>query len=333
MMQEKEKYMARCIRLAQMGRTSVAPNPMVGAVIVDEAGSIIGEGWHRRYGEAHAEVNAVQAVADPTRLRQSTLYVSLEPCSHYGKTPPCADLIINKGIPRVVIGCEDPFPLVSGRGIHKLAEAGVQVEVGVLEQECRELILPFATFHLRKRPYIILKWAQSADGFLDRFRTEGKPVRLSTDYTKMLVHKLRTECDAILIGSNTARLDNPVLTTRHWVGANPLRVVLGNGSKLPRTLRLFDETAPTLVHEGTLDELMDSLHARNVETLMVEGGAAVLHAFLEADLWDEAVVEHSRVQLGAGVSAPVISQNFVMREECHFGVTHVYYRHSASRIN
>ena len=220
---KEEKYMRRSIQLAKNGLCNVSPNPMVGAVIVCE-GQIIGEGYHIRCGEAHAEVNAIRSVKDPSLLKHSTIYVSLEPCSHHGKTPPCADLIIEKQIPRIVIGCQDPFSKVAGKGIQKLRDAGCEVIVGVLETECRELIRKFITFHTLHRPYIVLKWAESADGFIDLERTEGQPVILSTPLTSMLVHKKRAESDAIMVGTRTALLDNPALTVRNWVrtqsGAN-----------------------------------------------------------------------------------------------------------------
>ena len=214
---EEEKYMQRCIELARNGLCNVSPNPMVGAVIVHN-GRIIGEGYHIRCGQAHAEVNAIRSVKDQTLLKHSTIYVSLEPCSHYGKTPPCADLIIEKQIPRIVIGCQDPFSEVAGRGIQKLRNAGREVIVGVLEKECRDLIRRFITFNTLRRPYIILKWAESSDGFIDINRSEGHPVMLSTSLTSMLVHKKRSESDAIMVGSRTALLDNPSLTVRNWYG-------------------------------------------------------------------------------------------------------------------
>ena len=206
---EEEKYMLRCIQLAQNGLCNTAPNPMVGAVIVCD-GKIIGEGYHVRCGEAHAEVNAIRSVKDTSLLKRSTIYVSLEPCSHYGKTPPCADLIIEKQIPRIVIGCRDPFSKVAGRGIQKLKDAGREVIVGVLETECRQLIRRFITFHTLRRPYITLKWAESSDRYIDYSRTDGKPVILSSPLTSMLVHKKRAEHSAILVGTRTAELDNPV---------------------------------------------------------------------------------------------------------------------------
>ena len=218
-MEISEKYMSRCLDLAKNGLGNVAPNPMVGAVIVRD-GVIIGEGYHRCYGASHAEVNAIAAVRDEALLRDSTMYVNLEPCTHYGKTPPCAELIIVKKIPRVVIACPDPFPEIAGRGINRLREAGVAVVAGVMEREATALNRFFMCLHKKRRPYVILKWAQSEDGFLDRKRTDGStaPVMLSTPVTRMLVHKLRSEVQAIMIGTNTAILDNPSLTVRYWAG-------------------------------------------------------------------------------------------------------------------
>ena len=243
---EEEKYMRRCIQLAQNGLCNAAPNPMVGAVIVCD-GKIIGEGYHVRCGKAHAEVNAIRSVKETSLLKRSTIYVSLEPCSHHGKTPPCADLIIEKQIPRIVIGCQDPFSKVAGRGIQKLKDAGREVIVGVLEDECRHLIKRFITFHTLHRPYITLKWAESADGFIDLCRTEGNPVILSTPLTSMLVHKKRAEHSAILVGTRTAKLDNPSLNVRNWYGRSPIRLVIDRKQSLSPTLHLFDGSVLTLV--------------------------------------------------------------------------------------
>ena len=234
MVEVEEKYMARCIELAKGGRGNVSPNPMVGAVVVHK-GRIIGEGFHRKCGEAHAEVNAIASVKDESLLKDSTIYVSLEPCSHYGKTPPCAELIIRKGIPRVVVGCLDPFPEVSGRGVRMLREAGVEVVTGVMEEEARALNKAFMTLQTKGRPYIILKWAQSEDGFIDRLRTDvSEPVTvLSSPETSRLVHKLRSEVAAIMVGTRTALLDNPSLNVRHWSGNSPVRVVLDRRLVIP----------------------------------------------------------------------------------------------------
>lgn len=323
----EEKYMARCIELARGGAGNTAPNPMVGAVIVHE-GKIIGEGFHRRCGEAHAEVNAVASVRDEALLRDSTIYVSLEPCSHYGKTPPCAELIIRKGIPRVVVGTLDPFPEVSGRGVRMLREAGVEVVTGVLEEETRALNPAFMTFQLRKRPYIYLKWAQSADGFLDIRREDASvpPVRLSSAETLRRVHRLRSEVAAILVGTRTALLDNPSLTVRHWAGQSPVRIVLDRTLKLPADAHLLDGTVRTLVFtavgaenrpnveyvridfgQEVLPQVLHYLYEQKLNSLMVEGGAELLNSFLDAGLWDEVWVETAPCVLGSGVKAPAVS--------------------------
>lgn len=245
---EERKYMQRCIQLARNGLCNTPPNPMVGAVIVHN-GRIIGEGYHVRCGEAHAEVNAIRSVSEQDKplLKESTIYVSLEPCSHQGKTPPCADLIIKKQIPRIVIGCRDPFSEVAGRGIQKLKDAGREVIVGVMENECQQLIRHFITFNTKQRPYITLKWAESADGFIDLIRTAGTPVILSSPLTAMLAHKRRAESAAILVGTRTALLDNPSLTVRNWYGENPVRIVLDRSLTLPPSLHLFDGNVSTVV--------------------------------------------------------------------------------------
>lgn len=331
----EEKYMARCIELARGGAGHTAPNPMVGAVIVHK-GKIIGEGFHRKCGEAHAEVNAVASVRDEALLRDSTIYVSLEPCSHYGKTPPCAELIIKKGIPRVVVGTLDPFPEVSGRGVRMLREAGIEVVTGVLEEEARALNPAFMTFQMRKRPYIYLKWAQSADGFLDVRREDASepPVRLSSAETLRRVHRLRSEVAAILVGTRTALLDNPSLTVRHWTGRSPVRVVLDRMLKLPADAHLLDGTVRTLVFtaleaesrpnveyvridfgQEVLPQVLHYLAGQQLNSLMVEGGARLLAGFLDAGLWDEAWVETAPVVLGAGVKAPAVPGVLVATEQ------------------
>ena len=338
-----EKYIRRCIELASNGLCNAAPNPMVGAVIVHN-GKIIGEGYHARCGEGHAEVNAIRSVKDESLLKESTIYVSLEPCSHYGKTPPCADLIISKGIPRVVVGCIDPFSQVSGRGIQKLRNAGIDVTVGVLEDECKNLIRRFVTFNTQKRPYITLKWAESADGFIDINRENGSPVVLSTPITSMYVHKQRAEHKAILVGRRTALLDNPSLTTRNWYGANPLRLVLDRTLTLPSDLKLFDHSTPTIVFTAekkeneenleyiTIDfstdilpQILTVLYERKIQSLMVEGGTTMLQSFIDSGLWDEIFVEHSAKVLGEGVKSPVIPKGAVMKSEMRDGVCVSHY--------
>lgn len=328
-MTKDEKYIARCIQLAKNGLCNAAPNPMVGAVIVHND-TIIGEGYHIRCGEAHAEVNAVRSVKDESLLKESTIYVSLEPCSHHGKTPPCTDLIINKGIPRVVVGCQDPFSLVAGRGIAKLREAGIEVKVGVLEEECRQLIRRFVTFNTLRRPFITLKWAESADGFIDLHRTEGHPYIFSSPLSSMLVHKRRAEHSAILVGRRTALLDNPSLTTRNWFGKNPVRMVIDKDLALPKHLALFDGSVRTLVftqREDTsnrpnvehirldfkidiLPQIMEVLYKEKLQSLMVEGGSILLQSFIDAGCWDEAYIEQSDAHLKDGVKAPSFSPEY-----------------------
>jgi riboflavin biosynthesis protein ribD len=333
----EEKYMARCIELARGGEGNTAPNPMVGAVIVHK-GKIIGEGFHRKCGEAHAEVNAVASVRDEALLRDSTIYVSLEPCSHYGKTPPCAELIIRKGIPRVVVGTLDPFPEVSGRGVRMLREAGIEVVTGVLEEEARALNPAFMTFQIRKRPYVYLKWAQSADGFMDIRREDASvpSVLLSSAETLRRVHRLRSEVEAIMVGTRTALLDNPSLTVRHWAGRSPVRVVLDRTLKLPVGSHLLDGAVPTLVFtavevesrpnveyvqidfgQEVLSQVLQYLYGQNLNSLMVEGGAELLESFLDAGLWDEAWVETAPVVLGAGVKAPAVPGVLTGTEQRH----------------
>ena len=330
-MTEDEKYMARCIQLARCGRNHAAPNPMVGAVIVCN-GRIIGEGYHIRCGEAHAEVNAVRSICpeDKPLLKQSTIYVSLEPCSHYGKTPPCADLIISCGIPRVVVGCVDPFSEVAGRGIRKLRDAGINVTVGVLEKECLELNRRFIINHTEKRPYVILKWAQSTDGYIDRHRSSSDepPVIFSNAHTSILVHRQRAGVQAIMVGRRTALLDNPSLTVRRWPGESPLRIVVDRELSLPETLHLFDGTVPTLVFTArtdcpqragveyvTLDfaqsvipQVLTELYARRIQSILVEGGSTLIQSFIHAQVWDEVHIEIAPITLGDGVKAPVLPE-------------------------
>lgn len=294
-----EIYMHRCLELAQNGMMHAAPNPMVGAVIVSD-GRIIGEGYHAVCGGAHAEVNAINSVrpADRPLLRESTLYVSLEPCAHFGRTPPCAALIVRTGIPRVVVGCEDPFARVQGRGIAMLREAGVEVRTGVLEAECRALNRRFITAQTLRRPYVTLKWARSADGFIDRWREaeEEEPARLSTPCSLMHVHKLRAQSQAILVGHRTLKADRPTLTVRHWAGPDPLRVVLGRVEEgsLPAGFQAFADI-PTM---------LSALYGSGIQSLLVEGGQQTLQSFIDAGLWDEAFVELATAELGSGVPEP-----------------------------
>lgn len=300
-MTDDEKYMSRCLQLARCGWQNAKPNPMVGAVIVTD-GRIIGEGYHVRCGEGHAEVNAFASVThdDEMLLQEATVYVSLEPCSHYGKTPPCADLIIKKGVGRVVVGCIDEFAQVQGRGIKKLRDAGIDVTVGVLEEECRLLNRRFFTFHREHRPYIILKWAQTANGLLD---SNGEALQISNDFTQMLVHKMRAEEDAIIVGHTTDSREHPQLTVRHWYGQNPKRLVMTRN----RPLKL----------------LMDDLYQHGVQSLIVEGGRQTHDAFLEAGLWDEVRIETNHVLVVAnGTPAPKLPATArLASSSCYFGNT------------
>lgn len=315
--------MRRCFDLARLGKGSVSPNPLVGSVVVHN-GRIIGEGYHRRYGEAHAERNAISAVQSHDRhlLPDSILYISLEPCCHHGRTPPCTDLILESNIRHVVVSTSDPNPLVSGRGIDILRSHGVTVGYGILEKEGRDLIRCFGTYITQRRPHVILKWAQSEDGFIGKPDTQ---VWLSNAYERIMVHKLRGEIAAILIGTNTAVIDNPELTTRYYPGRNPLRVILDRTGRIPATHHLFDGTAPTLLvtasplerpyaeivvtpfDEGLLAFLLAELYARKVQSLLVEGGAQLLNTFLEGGLWDEALVVRTPVKLENGVKAPLLT--------------------------
>ena len=290
MMTEDERYMRRCLQLARCGRQNAKPNPMVGAVIVLPEGRILGEGYHVRCGEGHAEVNAFASVRpeDEPLLSQATMYVSLEPCSHYGKTPPCADLIIKKGIARVVIGCIDEFAEVRGRGIRKLRDAGIDVTVGVLEEECRALNRRFFTYHRQHRPYIILKWAQTANGFID---DHCQPLAISTPFTQMLSHKLRSEEDAILVGRVTDEREHPLLSVRHWAGPDPKRLVIDRQHPLN----------------------LNSLHAHHVQSLIVEGGRKTLESFLVQGLWDEIRIETNHMlTVTGGTRAPQLPANAVV---------------------
>lgn len=297
-----EKYMRRCIQLALNGRQNAKPNPMVGAVIVSRDGRIIGEGYHVRCGQGHAEVNAFASVKpeDEALLHEATLYVSLEPCSHYGRTPPCADLIVSKRVRRVVVGCVDPFAKVHGRGIKKLTDAGIDVTVGVLEHECKELNKRFITFNERQRPYVLLKWCMTANGYLD---DNFRPTMLSTPVTQMLSHKLRAEYDAILVGRVTAERDRPRLNVRHWSGPDPRRIVIDRNAPFCPSADFSRPIIP---------QLFDWLYAEGVQSLIVEGGAKTLNGFLERDeWWDEIRVEVSPRTVTDGTRAPQLPHNVV----------------------
>ena len=339
--------MLRCLELAGHGLGLVAPNPLVGAVLVVED-RVIGEGWHKQYGEAHAEVNCIASVRNEDRelIAHSTLYVSLEPCSHFGKTPPCTDLIIKYKIPKVVIGCQDPFKEVNGRGIEKLRSAGVEVELaaGSLAEECIKLNRRFFTFHQEQRPYIILKWAQTADGKMASLpslhddngeQPDHSRLLISNDYSNRLVHKWRSEEAAIMVGTNTALLDDPELTNRLWNGSSPIRLVIDRDLRLPRTLNIFNDRQPTIVfntirHDlpenttaslliekkgvwfhkidpnGSFEKkIMDALFRMGIQSVLVEGGARLLQSFIDKDLWDESrIITNEEMLAGNALSAP-----------------------------
>jgi diaminohydroxyphosphoribosylaminopyrimidine deaminase / 5-amino-6-(5-phosphoribosylamino)uracil reductase len=320
------KYMLRCLQLAQQGVSYTAPNPMVGAVLVCD-GVIVGEGYHHRFGEPHAEPNAINSVTDKDLLKKSTLYVNLEPCSHYGKTPPCANLIVSSEIPRVVIGTLDPNPRVAGSGVEILRNAGVEVTVGVLEDECRELNKRFFIFQEQKRPYVLLKWAQTHDGFIDRKRTDMSepPLVISNNITKQLTHQMRSENQAILVGANTVLLDNPSLTVRNWSGKSPIRIAIDRQGRIPENFNVKDGSIPTLIFTEkpqpnrknleyiqiefdaeNLKTILQKIYERNIHSVLVEGGATILNSFIDAGLWDEANIEISPVCINDGVAAPKI---------------------------
>ena len=328
--------MHRCLQLAEFGAGNVAPNPMVGAVLVNND-RVIGEGYHQRYGEPHAEPNCLASVKEMDRrfIAQSVMYVSLEPCVHFGKTPPCADLIINNKIPKVVIGCRDPFREVNGKGIEKLRAAGIDVEQNILGKDCEDLNKRFFTFHTQHRPYIILKWAQTANGFIapaNPFQ-EGslqdssvRHLHISNEFTNRLVHKWRSEEAAILIGTTTAITDNPRLTTRLWTGNNPTRLVVDMDLKLPSSLNVFDGETRTIVfnkhmHEdkgnvqfyqvtddvSLVHQVSNALYKLHIQSVIVEGGARLLQSFIDEGMWDEArVISNRQLAIGNGLAAPIL---------------------------
>lgn len=318
------KYMQRCLQLAAIGGGYAAPNPMVGAVLVVDD-KIIGEGYHKKYGQPHAEPNAINAVEDKQLLKQATLYVNLEPCSHYGKTPPCANLIVKCGIPRVVIGTLDPNPKVSGRGVQILRDAGIDVIVGVLETECEELNKRFFIFQTKQRPYILLKWAQTRDGFIDIIRQgkEEQPLQISNELTRIITHKMRSENQSIMVSTNTALLDNPSLTVRNWSGKSPIRIALDRTGRIPDDYKILNSEQPTIIFTETdrinkdnvrylkidfddncLDNILRLLFENLIHSVMIEGGSKLLNSFIEKGYWDEAHVEVSEQEIGIGVKAP-----------------------------
>ena len=328
-MTQHEKYMQRCIELAKLGAGNVSPNPMVGAVVVHE-GNIIGEGYHQQYGQAHAEVNAINQVLSSfgnaeELLQNSAIYVSLEPCAHYGKTPPCADLIIKHHIPKVVVGCRDPFEQVNGKGVEKLKEAGVEVISGILEEECKWLNRRFFTRVQKQRPYIILKWAQTNDGF---FAPDDKnQFWITGQESRRLVHQWRSEEDAVLIGKNTAAIDNPQLNVRYGSGRSPKRVVIDRKLELSKGLHIYDQSVETLIFnevkmdfEGKIkyiqledferfvpQYILYQLYLQDIQSVIIEGGTYTLNTFIKANFWDEARIFTGKVELGRGMKAPYIT--------------------------
>ena len=327
-------YMRRCLELAKLGFGNVAPNPMVGAVLVFD-NRVIGEGFHQQYGRAHAEVNCINSVSDADKklIPLSTLYVSLEPCTHFGKTPPCADLIIQQKIPRVIIGCCDPFEKVRGKGIEKLKAAGVDVITGMLEEDCTRLNKRFFTFHIKQRPYVILKWAQTADGFIGRQGPTNDRLRITNGYSNRLVHKWRSQEASIMVGTNTALYDDPELTTRLWPGQSPIRLVLDMSLRLPPKLKVFDRSVRTIVFNSIKEkddneilycrvtrngdivrQILDALYRLNIQSVLIEGGTQLLQSFIAAEKWDEArVITNKQLTLGndqnpaKGLRAPVLT--------------------------
>lgn len=336
--------MLRCLQLAKLGEGNVAPNPLVGSVLV-HLDRIIGEGYHQQYGKAHAEVNCLNSVTkeDAHLIPQSTIYVSLEPCAHFGKTPPCSDLIIKSGIKKVVVGCKDSFVEVAGKGIEKLRQSGVDITVGVLENECRHLNKRFFTFYEQKRPFIILKWAETANKKIASSKDER--LLISNDFSNRLVHKWRSEAAAILVGTNTALLDNPSLTNRFWQGKSPTRLVIDKYLKLPTTLHLFNKEQPTIVFnfikqeayenltyyllnkdEDFVAEILAACYKLNIQSVIVEGGSKTLQAFIDRHLWDEArVIVNTSLIVNEGITAPILNHHFTANEMSFFNDTITYY--------
>lgn len=333
-MDNHEQYIARCIELAKNGFGTTYPNPMVGSVIVYN-GEIIGEGWHQKAGEPHAEVNAIHSVKNPSLLDKATIYVSLEPCSHFGKTPPCCDLIIKNKIPNVVIGTVDSNIKVAGNGIKRLQEAGINVVVGVLEKECYELNRRFFKFHEKKRPYIILKWAQTLDSFIaPTEKEELKPVWITNVQSRQLVHKWRTEEQAILVGTQTVIDDNPQLNARDWEGNNPIRIVIDQRNRIPKTAHVWDNKIKTIVfsnensipssantivevidfQQNIAPQIVEKLYQHQIQSVIIEGGAQTLQTFIDATLWDEARIFIGNSTFGTGKKAPVLNTSLSTKE-------------------
>ncbi|WP_242085106.1 bifunctional diaminohydroxyphosphoribosylaminopyrimidine deaminase/5-amino-6-(5-phosphoribosylamino)uracil reductase RibD [Aestuariivivens sediminis] len=320
-----EKYIKRCIEIGKNGLGSTRPNPMVGCVIVHN-NTIIGEGFTSPYGGNHAEVNAINSVKNKTLLKNATLYVTLEPCSHYGKTPPCSDLIINYQIPDVVIGCMDDNEKVAGKGIKRLMEAGCRVTVGIMESECRIHHKRFFTFHNKKRPYLILKWAETKNGFMaPKIKFEQKPIWITNRLSRQLVHKWRAEEQAILIGANTIFQDNPTLTVRNWSGQHPIRIVLDKNNALSNTYHVFNDHSETLViREISAKSICEKLYNHNINSVIIEGGTKTLQLFIDANLWDEARVFTGKISFENGVLAPRFYGNLISEVRIDTDILKIY---------
>lgn len=333
-----EKYINRCIELAKNGLGATYPNPMVGSVVVLND-TIIGEGWHRKAGESHAEVNAINSVNNKTLLKEATIYVNLEPCSHYGKTPPCANLIVEKEIKNVVIGSIDTNSKVRGKGVEHLKKHGCNVIVGVLENECKNLNKRFFTFHNKKRPFIILKWAETVDGFFDKLRNEAdenSPNWISNQYSQQLVHKMRAENESILVGTTTALNDNPNLNVRNWSGQNPVKIVIDKTLKIPLNYNLFKGSSKIIVFteeyskkrvaknmffkkidfsKNIPKQICDVLYRLEIQAVIIEGGAKTLQSFIDENLWDEAFVFIGNVLFHNGLKAPKLKKTPIRIEK------------------
>lgn len=331
-MNQNEIYIKRCIEIAKNGLGYTRPNPMVGAVIVNNK-KIIGEGYTSAYGGPHAEVNAINSVKNKNLLKTATLYVTLEPCSHFGKTPPCSDLIIKNEIPNVVIGCIDDNEQVAGRGVKKLIDAGVNVTVGVLETTCKTHHKRFFTFHNKKRPYIILKWAETSDGFIAPItKNEQKPVWITNKHSRQLVHKWRTEEQAILVGTNTALQDNPNLTVRDWTGQNPIRIVIDKDNKLSKNFNVFNNEAKTiLINSKNADfskplakQICNVLFKNDINSVIIEGGAKTLQTFINENLWDEARIFYGKTSFKEGVKAPKLIGSLISTENVKGDILKIY---------
>ena len=334
-MENDELYMRRCLQIARNGSSLARPNPSVGAVIVYE-NRIIGEGFTSAFGGNHAEVNAIHHVIDKSLLLKATLYVSLEPCSHFGKTPPCCDLVVAYKIPRVVIGAPDPNPKVAGMGIARIRESGAEITIGILEKECIASNKHFFTFHNKKRPFIILKWAQSADNFIaPKHKNSQLPVWISNEVSQQLSHKLRSEVQAILVGTKTVLDDNPTLTTRNWSGKNPIRTVIDKDYKLSKALNIYNNQSQTIIiGQNEIDfknnvavQLSDFLYQKNIQSAIIEGGSKTLQTFIDADLWDEAFVFKSEILLFNGTKAPNFDKIIHEQKNILNDNLHIYHNH------